>query len=74
MGPAIGRGLSNGCANLFSILVMTMMAVSVANAVIAAGCVILSALISVLFYKDKLNVYQWIGIGVGVVSLLFLNI
>ena len=73
-GFAIGRGLSNGCANLFSILVMTMMAVSVANAVIAAGCVILSALISVLFYKEKLNVYQWIGIGVGVVSLVFLNI
>ena len=74
MGPAICRGISNGCANLFSILVMTMMSVSVANAVIAAGCVIFSALISVLVYKEKLNVYQWIGIGVGVVSLVFLNI
>lgn len=72
--PAIGRGLSNGCANLFSILVMTMMAVSLANAVIAAGCVILSAIISVVIYKEKLNVYQWIGIGIGVVSLVFLNI
>ena len=72
--PAIGRGLSNGGANLFSILVMTMMAVSVANAVIAAGCVILSALISVLVYKEKLNIYQWIGIGIGVVSLVFLNL
>ena len=72
--PAIGRGLSNGGANLFSILVMTMMPVAIANAVIAAGCVILSALISVLVYKEKLNVYQWIGIAVGVISLVFLNV
>lgn len=72
--PAIGRGLSNGGANLFSILVMTMMPVAIANAVIAAGCVVLAALISVLIYKEKLNVWQWSGIVVGVVSLVFLNI
>lgn len=72
--PAVGRGLSNGLANLFSILVMTMMSVSIANAVIAAGCVILAALISVLIYKEKLNAYQLIGVGIGVASLIFLNL
>lgn len=72
--PAVGRGVSNGLANVFSILVMTMMAVSVANAVIAAGCVVLSALISVVIYKEKLNAFQWAGIAIGVVSLVFLNL
>lgn len=72
--PAIGRGVSNGLANLFSLLLMTMMAVSLANALLAVGCVILSALISVLIYKEKLNVWQWIGLGIGIISLVFLNL
>lgn len=72
--PAIGRGLSNGLANLFSLSLMAMMAVSLANALLAAGCVILSALISVSIYKEKLNVWQWVGLGIGILSLVFLNL
>lgn len=72
--PALGRGVANGCANLFSILLMTMMAVSVANAIISVGCVVVAALISVIVFKEKLNKWQWIGIAIGVVSLILLNI
>lgn len=34
--------------------------------------IILTALISVLVFKDKLKLKQWIGFGVGVVALIFL--
>lgn len=72
--PAIGRGLSNGLANFFSILLYAVMIVSLANALIAAGCVVLAAIISVVIYKERLNPYQWAGLAVGIASLVFLNL
>lgn len=72
--PAIGKGAANGLANIFSILLYTVMVISLANALIAAGGVVLAAIFAVVIYKEKLNRYQWIGLAVGVASLVLLNL
>lgn len=71
---AVSCGLTNGLTNLFVLILTGMVAVSLMFPVISAGNIILASLISIYFYKEKLQKTQLLGIGVGVVSIIFLNI
>lgn len=67
-------GLSNGGVNLL-VLVLTNrgLAPSVMFPVISAGGIVISYVISLVFYKEKFSVTQYIGLALGVISIVLLN-
>lgn len=68
-------GISSAVLNLFIILmVSTTLSPSVIYPGIAVGGLTITTLSSVVFFRERLKNSQWIGLGVGVVALIFLNI
>lgn len=66
-------GLSNGIVNLFVMILSNTMPASVMFPIISAGGIIATAIVSVFFYKEKLNIYQVAGLVLGVISVVLLN-
>ena len=73
--PAVLTGLCNGLTNL---LVMVVVGVSISAAVffpvISAGGLVISYVISVLFFKERFSNVQKLGILLGLVSVILLNL
>ena len=67
-------GLANGITNFLVIFLSSRMAASVMFPVISAGGIVLTFLISLLIYKEKLSKWQIIGSALGLVSVIFLNL
>ena len=67
-------GLANGIVNFLVVYLSTRMAASVMFPVISAGGIVLTFLISLFFYKEKLSKCQIIGSALGLVSVIFLNL
>ncbi len=68
-------GISSAVLNLFIILmVSTTLSPSVIYPGIAVGGLTITTLVSVIFFKEKLKVSQWLGLGIGVIALIFLNL
>lgn len=68
-------GVSSAILNLFIILmVSTTLSPSVIYPGIAVGGLTLTTLASVIFFKERLTFSKWLGLGVGVVALVFLNL
>ncbi len=67
-------GISNGIVNLLVIILTPVFNASVMFPVIGAGGIILTAMISLFFFKEKLSMQQWIGMGIGVLSIIALNL
>ena len=67
-------GLANGGANFLVIFLSSRMAASVMFPVISAGGIVLTFLISLFFYKEKLSKWQILGSALGLVSVIFLNL
>ncbi|MBP3600479.1 MAG: hypothetical protein J6J30_05290 [Clostridia bacterium] len=68
-------GVSSAALNLFIIIMAsTTLSESVIYPGIAVGGLTLTTLASVVFFKERLKWSQWIGLGVGVIALVFLNI
>lgn len=72
--PALGRGLCNGVANLTSLILIEMLPISLVYPIISAGGAVWAAGMSVLLFRERLTKAQWLGVGIGVVSLVFLNL
>lgn len=71
----IFAGMSSALANLFILLLTTTtLSPAVIYPCIAVGGMILSILFSVIAFKECLMRLQWIGLSVGVVAIVFLNI
>ncbi len=66
-------GLANGLVNLFVILLSTRMDASVMFPIISAGGIILTAIIALTLYKEKLSKQQYTGLLLGIASIIFLN-
>ncbi|MBR5782633.1 MAG: DMT family transporter [Clostridia bacterium] len=73
-GYAILCGLANGIVNLFVLILSGRMSVSVMFPIVSAGGIILSFIVSLLIYKEKLSVMQYIGALLGLASIILLNI
>ncbi len=72
--PVMG-GISSTVLNLFILLLLASpMSESVIFPGIAVGGLILTTLFSVAVCKEKLHPIRWIGLGVGAVALIFLNL
>ncbi len=68
-------GFGNGIANLCVMLLVTMkMPASVMFPTISAGGIIVSYLLARLIYKEKLNRLQDVGVFLGIVAVILLNL
>ena len=67
-------GASNGLLNLFvMLLAVSALSPTLVYPTIAVGGLILTALISLLCFKEKLKWWQWIGVVVGIVATATLS-
>ena len=67
-------GISNGVVNLFVIILSLSMAASVMFPIISAGGIIFSAITAIFLFKEKLSKLQYLGLVIGIISVIFLNI
>lgn len=69
-------GLANGIVNFLVIYLSApgRMAASVMFPVISGGGIVLTFLISLFIYKEKLSKWQLIGSGLGLISVVLLNL
>ena len=72
--PVIG-GISSALLNLFVLrLISSEISESIIFPGIAVGGLAVTMLFSLVFYHEKLSTRQWIGLSIGVIALVFLNI
>ena len=67
-------GVCNGGCNFFMMMLAGMLPASVMYPVISAGGTIATSLAALLIYKEKMSRRQLIGLGLGVLAIVFLNI
>ena len=67
-------GVSNGGTNLLTILAYTMLPISIVIPARAGFEVVLSFMLSTLFFKEKFLKRQIVGVFVGAVALVLLNL
>lgn len=67
-------GVVNGAANYLILVLANKMPASVMYPVISAGGVVLAALVAVFIYKEKLSSVQWLGMFLGTLAIVVLNI
>lgn len=67
-------GLSNGCSNNFILVLALTMPASLLYPLVSAGGIVLTSLVSIFVYKEKLSVMQYIGIALGIAAIVAFNI
>lgn len=67
-------GAANGMVNLLVMIASATVNNSVMFPIISAGGIVLTWLVSVFLYKEKLEKRQNIGMLLGVISIIFLNL
>ena len=73
--PAVLTGVCNGVTNLLVMVVVGVMVnASVFFPVVSAGGLIISYIISITLFKERFSTVQKIGIGLGLLALVLLNL
>lgn len=67
-------GASNGIANQFTMILAVILPASFLYPVQSAGGIIVTAIVSILLYKEKLSIPQKIGFVAGVLAVIVFNI
>ncbi len=67
-------GAANGAVNLFVILLSPEMNTSLMFPLISAGGIVLTSLVSIFIYKEKLSLLQYIGMVLGIGAIVFMNL
>ena len=67
-------GVANGAVNLFVILLSQTMNTSLMFPLISAGGIVLTSLVSIFIYKEKLSLLQYIGMVLGIGAIVFMSI
>lgn len=67
-------GLANGLVNFLVLVLSSKMPASVMFPVISAGGIVTTALVSIFVYKERLSKYQTIGLILGTISIIALNL
>ena len=67
-------GLSNGATNMMGLMINTMMPISLSSPIRAGVKVIFSFLLSKLVFRESFLVRQVVGVGVGALALVLLNL
>ncbi len=71
---ATAAGLSNGATNLLSLLVTRMIPISIASPSRAGVMILFSFLLALFLFKERFSKRQVIGVVLGTVALVLLNI
>ena len=67
-------GAANGVVNYLVMVLSTRMNASVMFPIISAGGIIMASILSMTVYKEKLSNVQKIGLCLGVMAIVVLNI
>lgn len=67
-------GAANGAVNLFVMMLVGMMSASLVFPLVSAGGIILTALVSIFYYREKLSKMQIAGLVLGVAAVIFMNL
>ena len=67
-------GIANGLVNYFVLILSNTVPASVMFPIIAAGGIIVTALVSICLYKEKLSNQQKIGFVLGIFAIILLNL
>ena len=67
-------GIINGVINLFVMIMLGRMPTSTVFPLISGGGIILTHIVSRMFYKEKLSRRQTVGFIIGILSVIFLNL
>ncbi|MBQ7821138.1 MAG: EamA family transporter [Clostridia bacterium] len=70
----IAKGLANGATNLLVMIITGALASSVVFPTISAGGIVLTFIIAVTVYKERLSKLQLLGYAAGIISVILLNI
>ena len=70
----IACGVANGVCNLLVMILSVKMPASIMYPVISAGGIIITGIVSLLIYREKLSVNQCIALLLGTVSVVLMNI
>lgn len=70
---AVACGLANGAVNLLT-MVMAKYPATIVYPTISAGGIVLTFLLSMLIFKEKLSRNQYIGFVTGIVAVVVLNV
>lgn len=71
---ALAYGVMNGTVNLFVMILSGLMSVSLMFPLISVGGIVVTFIISKLFYKETLTKAQHIGFLLGIAAVIFLNL
>ena len=71
---AFGSGIINGFRNMLSIVVYTMIPFSMSSAVTSGMKIVISFVVSFLLFKERFLKRQVVGVIIGALALVFLNI
>lgn len=71
---AFFRGISNGALNFLVIIMTSLLPTAVLFPVILAGSTVLTFVISVAFFRERLTLLQLIGYALGIISIIFINL
>ena len=71
---ATATGCLNGGANLCSLMVMRIMNISLISPISSGGAVVLSSLVGVFVYKERLSIRQYVGIAFGTLSVVLMSL
>lgn len=67
-------GTANGMVNLLVMLLSRELAASVMFPIISAGGIVVTFLVAVVFYRERLSRWQITGVVLGALSVVFLNL
>ena len=67
-------GGANGVVNLCVLILAKDMPASVMFPVISAGSIVVTFFVSIFLYKERLSVWQTVGVALGALSVVFLNL
>jgi small multidrug resistance pump len=69
------KGIGNGAVNLLILVVLSRgVPASIAFPLVSGGGIVLSTLLSIFVYREKLSVQQYIGLALGVVSVVLMKL
>ena len=71
---AVASGVSNGATNMMGLAINMMMAISISSPIRAGVKLIFSFVLSKVIFKEKFLVRQLIGVAIGGVALVLLNL
>ena len=71
---AIISGFMNGAVNLLVIVLNPRMNASVMFPIISGGGLVLIFIYSIVVYRERFRISQWLGFGIGLISVVLLNV